>query len=291
MLRFGICGRMTDFGIQPVELASWVEAQGFESLWFGEHTHAPDPDRSGLKDPEAMDQLYDPCIVLAAAAAVTRTLKLGVSVSLLPLHHPIAYAKTLATLDRMCGGRFLLGIGAGVVVREVEDFGISFGDRWKALREHLSAMRAIWTNDVAEFEGRFVKFGPLRSWPKPVRPSGPPVLEGAFSIHTARRIADYADGWLAWDGVSPEKTEEILHHIKREMIRAGRDMRGLDLTMIMRIPIGAPDASDRLNFMRDAGFQRIVFLMSPNEPARQWEELAWFKGLMARDLSPSGTGN
>jgi probable F420-dependent oxidoreductase len=280
MLQFGVCGRMTDLGIQPAELANWVEAQGFESLWFGEHTHAPDPNRTGARDTEAMDQLYDPCIVLAAAAVATQTLKLGISVSLLPLHHPIAYAKTLATLDRICAGRFLLGIGAGVVVREVEDFGIPFDDRWKALREHLSAMRAIWANDVAAFEGRFVRFGPLRSWPKPMRPNGPPVLEGAFSIHTARRIADYADGWLAWDGISPEKTEEIIHCIKQEMSRADRDMSELDLTMIMRVPVGAPDATERIRFMRGVGFGRVVFLMSPNEPTKQWEELAWFRTLM-----------
>jgi len=282
MLHFGICGRMTDFGIQPADLARWVEAQGFESLWFGEHTHAPDPARSGLKDPEAMDQLYDPCIVIAAAAAVTQTLKLGVSVSLLPLHHPISYAKTLATLDRICGGRFILGIGAGVIVREVEDFGIPFNDRWKALREHLSAIRAIWANDVAEFEGRFVNFGPLRSWPKPVRSKGPPVLEGAFSTYTARRIAEYGDGWIAWDGIAPEKIEEIIDQIRRETIRVGRNVDDLDLTIVIRVPVNATDSGERIERLRAIGFGRIVFLMSPHEPTLQWEELNWFKTLMNR---------
>ena len=283
MLHFGICGRMTDFGIQPADLARWVEAQGFESLWFGEHTHAPDPDRSGLRDAEAMDQLYDPCIVLATAAAVTQTLKLGISVSLLPLHHPISYAKTLATLDRICGGRFILGIGAGVVVREVEDFGISFDDRWKALREHLSAIRAIWANDVAEFEGRFVKFGPLRSWPKPLQSKGPPVLEGAFSAYTARRIAEYGDGWIAWDGIAPGKIQEIIDQIRLETQRAGRCVQDLDLTIVMRVPMNAADSRERIAHLHAVGFGRIVFLMSPNEPKLQWEELSWFRTLMKQN--------
>jgi probable F420-dependent oxidoreductase len=280
MLRFGICGRMTDFGIQPAELARWAEAQGFESLWFGEHTHAPDPDRVGRKDPEAMDQLYDPCIVIAVAAAVTQTLKLGVSVALLPLHHPISYAKTLATLDRICGGRFILGVGAGVIVREVEDFGIPFGDRWKALREHLSAIRTIWANDVAEFDGRFVRFGPLRSWPKPLRQKGPLVLEGAFSTFAARRIADYADGWIAWDGMAPEKIKEIIDRIRQEVMRAGRNADDLDLTIVIRVPVDAAGSRERIGQLHRMGFGRIVLLMSPNEPDLQWRELAWFKSLM-----------
>ena len=290
-MHFGICGRMTDFGIQPADLARWVEAQGFESLWFGEHTHAPDPDRSGLRDPEAMDQLYDPYIVLAAAATVTQTLTLGVSVSLLPLHHPISYAKTLATLDRICGGRFILGVGAGVIVREVEDFGIPFGDRWKVLREHLSAIRSIWANDVAEFEGQFVRFGPLRSWPKPHRPSGPPVLEGAFSTFTARRIAEYGDGWIAWDGIAPEKIEQIIDQIRQETIRAGRNVRDLDLTIVIRAPIEAADAHERIRHLCAIGFGRVVFLMSPNEPKLQWEELAWFKALMSEYATQGGDVN
>jgi probable F420-dependent oxidoreductase len=280
MLRFGICGRMTDFGIQPAALAKWVESQGFESLWFGEHTHAPDPDRTGRKDPEAMDQLYDPCVVIAVAAAVTQSLRLGVSVSLLPLHHPISYAKTLATLDRICEGRFILGVGAGVIVREVEDFGIAFADRWKALREHISAIRCIWANEVAEFEGRFVRFGPLRSWPKPLRQNGPPVLEGSFSTFAARRIADYADGWIAWDGMAPEKIEEIIDHIRQETTQAGRNFDDLDLTIVIRIPINAADSGERIRHFHSIGFGRIVFLMSPNEPQWQWQELAWFKTLM-----------
>jgi probable F420-dependent oxidoreductase len=271
---------MTDQGIQPVELAQWVENKGFESLWFGEHTHSPDPQRINPdRDPEGFDQLYDPYVTLAVAAAVTRTLKLGFAVSLLPQHHPISIAKMIATLDHISNGRIQFGIGAGSRPDEVEDFGFAFKDRWKVTREFVKAIRTIWTNDVAQFEGRYFKFGPMRSWPKPVQPEGPPILEGAFSKWTARRIAEYADGWIAYDGVPTAQTFSILKEIKAEWSGAGRKVDALDLTMIMRIPVGAEDAHDRIDEMRGAGFQRLVFLMRPDEAA-QWEDLEWFADLM-----------
>jgi alkanesulfonate monooxygenase SsuD/methylene tetrahydromethanopterin reductase-like flavin-dependent oxidoreductase (luciferase family) len=70
-------------------------------------------------------------------------------------------------------------------------------------------MRAIWTQDIASFEGTFVRFGPMRCWPKPVQPGGPPILEGAFSKWTAGWIAEYAEGWIGWDGVPPETTATL----------------------------------------------------------------------------------
>jgi probable F420-dependent oxidoreductase len=282
MANFGICTRMTDLGIQPVELARWAEETGFESMWCGEHTHWPDPERSLAKrDPEAFDQLYDPGLALAAAAAATTTLRLGYSVALLPQHHPITLAKSVATLDRLSNGRVIFGIGAGSRAEEVEDFGIRFADRWKVTREYMLAIDAIWNHDLAEFHGQHVNFGPMRSWPKPLQPGGPPVLIGAFSKWTARRIADYGDGWIAWTGVPDPQMLEIVGEIRAEWQRAGRPAEGPDLSIVMNL--GGHDdavARERIHFMLQAGFRRIVLLMSPGDPPTQWRELEWFAGLM-----------
>jgi probable F420-dependent oxidoreductase len=279
MTKFGVSAMMTDLGVQPVELARRVEDAGFESLWFGEHTHSPTPERDPARDPIGFDQLYDPYASMAAAAAVTNSLNIGVAVALVPLYHPIHLAKMVATIDHISGGRCYFGVGGGHRVQEVEDFGIPFADRWKVTREYIRAIRAIWAGDVAEFEGQFVKFGPMRCWPKPARPKGPPVLEGSVSQFTAKRIAEYADGWLAVDTMPAENAAGIFAQIREEMEKDGRDPNELEHTMIMRIPVDAKDARARIDFMIKAGFHRICFLMNRGETGKQIHQLRWFKQL------------
>jgi probable F420-dependent oxidoreductase len=280
MLKFGVSAMMTDLGVQPVELARRVEDAGFESLWFGEHTHTPAPERDPAKDPIGFDQLYDPYASMAAAAAVTTTLQVGIAVALVPLYHPIHLAKMMATIDQLSGGRCFFGVGGGHRPQEVEDFGIAFDDRWKATREYIRAIRAIWRDDVAEFDGNFVKFGPMRCWPKPARPKGPPVFEGSVSKFTAKRIAEYGDGWLAVDTMPAENAAGIFAQITEEMQKADRDPGELEHTMIMRIPIDAKDAYSRIDFMLKAGFHRIVFLMNRGETGKQIYQLRWFRKLL-----------
>jgi len=280
MPKFGVCGIMTDVGIQPVEFSRRVEELGFESLWFGEHAHTPDPERKGQRDPAGFDQLYDAYVTLGAAAAVTKRVRIGISISLVPLYHPIHLAKTIATLDQLSGGRFQFGVGGGYRQQEVEDFGMPFGERWKATREYIQAIRTIWTNDIAEFDGKYVKFGPMRCWPKPAQPSGPPILEGSNSRFTAKRVAEYSNGWLAVDTVAQSEFPIIFSQIRDEIARAGRDESEFEHTMVMRIPIGAPDARQRIDFMLETGFDRIVFLMNRAESGRQHAQLEWFVQLM-----------
>jgi probable F420-dependent oxidoreductase len=200
MADFGIVTIPTHYTIQPAELARWAEEHGFESLFFGEHTHIPTSRKTpfplGGELPEYYKQFFDPFVGLAAAAAVTQKLKVGTSVCLVPEHHPITLAKTVACLDRVSNGRFLFGIGAGWNVEEMADHGVAFKERWKVTRERVLAMREIWTKEVAEFHGQFVNFDSLWCWPKPVQAGGPPVLLGAMSKWAAKRIAEYCDGWF-----------------------------------------------------------------------------------------------
>src|SRR5215471_12476433 len=184
MVDFGFVTIPTHYTIQPAELGRWSEENGFESVWFGEHTHIPTSRKTpfplGGELPEYYKQFYDPFIGLTAAAAVTQKLKVGTSVCLVPEHPPITLAKTIACVDRVSNGRFLFGIGAGWNAEEMADHGVALKDRWKVTRERVLAMQEIWTKEVAEFHGQFVNFDPLWCRSKPVvrRCSSAPCRNG-----------------------------------------------------------------------------------------------------------------
>jgi probable F420-dependent oxidoreductase len=189
-----------DYAMQPVALARAAEERGFESLFFPEHTHIPasriSPWPGGAELPPEYWRSHDPFVALTAAAAVTRTLKVGTGIALITERDPILMAKQAASLDVISGGRLILGVGAGWNAEEMANHGVAFEHRWKVLRERILAMREIWQREEAEFHGAHVDFDPLWSYPKPVQPGGPKILLGASSRWTWKRIAEYCDGWF-----------------------------------------------------------------------------------------------
>ena len=200
MTDFGLVMFPADYAIAPAELARACEYNGFESLFFPEHTHIPasrlSPWPGGAELPKEYWHTHDPFVGLAAAAAVTSTLKVGTGIALVTERDPILMAKQVATLDHISDGRLILGVGAGWNAEEMENHGTLFADRWKVLRERILAMKAIWTDEAAEFHGDFVDFDPLWSYPKPKQVGGPPILMGASSKYMYKRIAEYCDGWF-----------------------------------------------------------------------------------------------
>jgi len=143
---YGVVMFPTEYAIAPDELARELEARGFESVWFPEHTHIPASRRSpwpgGGELPRDYWSSYDPFVALMAAAAVTRRLKLGTGICLVIERDPITTAKAVATLDRLSGGRVLFGIGGGWNAEEMENHGTPFKKRWRVLRERVLAMEA-----------------------------------------------------------------------------------------------------------------------------------------------------
>ncbi|MDA1076515.1 MAG: LLM class F420-dependent oxidoreductase [Proteobacteria bacterium] len=197
---FGVLMFATDYAVEPATLAKAAEERGFESLFLPEHTHIPasrkTPWPGGADLPKEYWHSFDPFVSLATAASVTRTIKLGTGITLVTEREPIAMAKQVASLDRLSGGRVLLGIGAGWNVEEMGHHGVAFKDRWKVLRERMLAMRMLWCENEPEFHGTFVDFDPVWSYPKPIQPGGPKCLLGASSRWAWARIAEYADGWF-----------------------------------------------------------------------------------------------
>src|SRR3954465_7974917 len=159
-MQFGVFYFPTDYGVDIGELASALEARGFESLFVCEHTHIPVSRRSpypgGGDLPKRYSHTHDPFVALSFAAAATRTLKLGTGVALIPQRDPIVTAKAVASLDQLSGGRFIFGIGGGWNVEEMENHGARYETRFKLMRERVLAMKALGTEGEAEYHGEMV---------------------------------------------------------------------------------------------------------------------------------------
>jgi probable F420-dependent oxidoreductase len=203
-MKYGVVMFPTDYSIDPVSLGKQVEARGFDSLFFPEHTHIPASRRTpwpgGAPLPKEYSHTYDPFLALTAVAMVTKKLLLGTGICLVMERDPITLAKEIASLDLLSGGRFLFGVGGGWNEEEMEDHGTDPKRRFKVMRERIEAMKEIWTKDEAEYHGEFVDFPPLWSWPKPVQKPHPPVYIGGNGEHTLHRVIQYGDAWMPIPG-------------------------------------------------------------------------------------------
>ena len=202
-MRHGIVLFTSDRGITPAELATAAEERGFDTFYVPEHTHIP-VRRDALHPTggtELPDDRYlrtlDPWVTLGTCAAVTSRIGLSTAVALPVESDPITLAKTIATLDHLSGGRVSLGVGFGWNTDELADHGIP-GDRKRtALKEYLEAMRALWTEDEAAYEGEFVSFGPSWAYPKPPQGRIPTIVGAGGGPKTLRWIARNAEGWMS----------------------------------------------------------------------------------------------
>jgi len=255
-MRVGVVYFPTDYGIDVRELAQAVEARGFESLFFPEHTHIPTSRRtplpSGGELPERYKHSHDPFVALSFAAAATRKLVLGTGICLIPQRDPIVTAKCVASLDQLSGGRFVFGIGGGWNVDEMENHGARYETRFQLLRERILAMKALWTEEEAQFHGKMVSFDPVWLYPKPAQRPHPPILLGGESDHTLKRVVEFCDGWFprARPGFT---AKEAVERLRRAAAAAGRDFATLSIS-VFRAPADAGVLGD----YRQAGIARAV---------------------------------
>ena len=240
----------------PDFLAKTLEAAGFESLWYGEHSHIPVSRRTpyppGGDLPEPYKKMMDPYISLMAAAAATTTLKLGTGIALLMERELFSQTKTIATLDRLSNGRVIIGCGVGWNEEEFENATrLPFKRRYLALKETVLAQRALLTDAEPEFRGELVNFDPVWMEPKATRVGGPPVTLGAMGPLGIKHAAQWADGWMPVDVAMQDVAQDIKNF--RQLVRDnGRDPATVEITLVVMSPVTA----DLLKSYRDMGVDR-----------------------------------
>ena len=248
----------TDYSIQPTDLAIEAEARGFESLWLPEHTPIPTSRKSpwpgGAELPKHYYDTYDPFLSLAAAAAVTKKIKLATGICLVVERDPIHTAKEVSTIDRLSGGRFIFGVGGGWNAEEMASHGTAFPTRFKLMRERIEAMKTIWSQPKARFSSEFVNFDEMMQWPKPVQKPHPPIVVGGGFPHAAKRAIAYGDGWIPIGGRSDPL--DVLPQFRQMAKDAGRDPASLSFDVF-----GAPRDLETLKRYRDAGVDRAIFML------------------------------
>jgi probable F420-dependent oxidoreductase len=222
----GVHPTATDMSMSVLELARDAEARGLDSLYLPEHTHVP-VDSLQITDSWRMSERYqrtlDPYIASAFVAATTK-LEVGTAISLVAQHDAIALAKAIATLDHLADGGVVVGVGFGYNRQEAQNHGVDFGQRATVVEETVRVMRALWTEEVAAFEGRHRHLTPSWAWPKPAGAGGPPVfLGGRGTARNFERIASWADGWIPM-GLTPlsPTLADDLAELRRHWKEAGR---------------------------------------------------------------------
>ena len=256
----GIFIFLTDYCIAVDELAVALEERGFESLFQPEHTHIPSsrqtPFPGGGDLPREYSNTYDPFVSLSIAAACTKKLKIGTGICLIPQREPIQTAKSVASLDKLSGGRFVFGIGGGWNVEEMNNHGAEYKTRFKLMRERILAMQAIWREEAATFHGDFVNFDAIWSNPKPVQKPNPPVLLGGETDYTLKRVVEYCDGWLP-RGNTFEPARDMAR-LRDMAAREGRDMDSLSVTVFR----GTPE-KEALEQYEEHGVNRVLLGVPP----------------------------
>jgi probable F420-dependent oxidoreductase len=266
--------------IDAVAIAA--EACGFATLWAGEHVVMPDQPESRypysadgqIAVPAAADWL-DPFVALSFAAAATQRIRVATGVLLLPEHNPVLLAKQAASLDVLCGGRLVLGVGVGWSREEFAALGIPFARRGARAREYLRAMRVLWSEDVASFEGEFVAFSSVRVNPKPLRDRQIPVVFGGNSDAALRRVAELGDGWYGFNLAGVDAVGERLAVLEELCREAGRDVGELDLAVALEA--GQPEDLVTLAGM---GVDELVLVQAPPEDPGDVED--WLTALASR---------
>jgi probable F420-dependent oxidoreductase len=258
----GLANFLTDYGMAPAELGRQAEQRGFESLFLPEHTHIPvsreTPYPGGGELPPEYSHTLDPFVALGAVAAVTERLKLGTGVCLVIERDAIVTAKEVATLDHVSGGRFLFGVGAGWNIEEMRNHGTDPSTRFRRMRESVEAMKAIWTQNEAEYHGKLIDFDPIWIWPKPVQKPHPPVLVGGLGDKVYDRVVAYGDEWIPNRVQSPEALGERIQELQRRAEAAGRG--AIPVTVF-----GAKPEVRLLERLRAAGVTRSLFYVLPAE--------------------------
>jgi probable F420-dependent oxidoreductase len=251
-------------------VAASAEKCGFATLWCGEHvvmvdrsaSRYPYSDDGQIAVPATADWI-DPLIGLGFAAAATSTIGIATGVLLLPEHNPVLVAKQAATLDSLSGGRLTLGVGIGWSKEEFDALGVPFERRATRTKEYVAAIRTLWRDDIASFDGEFVRFDSVRVNPKPVVDRRIPIVIGGNSDAALRRMVAWGDGWYGFNLAGVRAVAERIRFVNRLCDECGRDPGELRLTVALR------DLSVRdVGPLAELGVDELVLVDGPPDDAR-----------------------
>ncbi|MBB3753962.1 putative F420-dependent oxidoreductase [Mycolicibacterium sp. BK634] len=271
-MRLGLHALGIGTGAEPAVIravAAAAEDSGFATLWAGEHvvmvddssSRYPYADDGKIAVPAEADWI-DPMIGLSFAAAATTTIGLATGVLLLPEHNPVIVAKQAASLDKLSGGRFSLGIGIGWSREEFDALGVPFERRSARTADYVAAMRSIWCSDIASHTGEFAAFEKIRVNPKP-RAGAIPILCGGNSDAALRRVACWGDGWYGFNLLDVDDVAAKVTTLHRLCTESGRDSDELRVAVALRQP--DPSQAGRLE---ELGVDELVLVASPpQDPA------------------------
>jgi probable F420-dependent oxidoreductase len=213
-----------------VDMASRADELGFDSVWVHDHVFNVGHvlDRIGGRP------YYEPLTFLSFVAARTRRVRLGTSVLVLPYHNPIRLAKAAATLDVLCGGRLVMGVGVGLIEKEMQAMGTPFAERGAYTDEAISVMRALWSAEEPHFAGRYYRFEGMKFSPRPLQTPSIPLVIGGVSRAAIRRAARLGDGWQPL-GLSPEALGQGIAALRDEARACGRDGAKIPVSIAMTL--------------------------------------------------------
>jgi probable F420-dependent oxidoreductase len=263
-------------------VAAAAEASGFATLWAGEHVVMIDRPESrypysadGQMAVPANADWLDPLVGLSFAAAASRRIRIATGIVLLPEHNPVVMAKTAASLDVLSDGRLILGVGVGWSREEFEALGVPFARRGARTDEYVRAMRVLWRDDVASFDGEFVSFSGVRVNPKPVRDRQIPVVFGGNGDAALRRVARLGQGWYGFYLADVDPVRERLAVLEELCRDAGRDIAELHLAVALPAP-----QPDDVPALAEMGVSEFVVVDAPPGDPDAVEE--WAAGLARR---------
>jgi probable F420-dependent oxidoreductase len=245
-----------------LSFARGAEAAGFESVWTVEHVVVPAGyrstypyDPSGRMPGDEDAPIPDPLVWLSFIASATTTLRLGTGILILPQRHPVVLAKEVASLDHLSSGRMALGIGAGWLAEEFQALGIPYEERGERTDDAVGALRALWEQDVASYEGRYTSFERCLLRPRPVRGTVP-IHVGGHTEAAARRAGRLGDGFFP--AVSDhDRLRHLFAVAKESAAEAGRDPEALELTTGGGGAVGSR-ALDEVAALAEMGVERVV---------------------------------
>jgi len=274
-----------------VDLACRAEELGIDSVWVHDHVFNVGHvfDRIGGKP------YYEPLTLLSFVAARTRRVRLGTSVLVLPYHNPVRLAKAAATLDVLSGGRLIMGVGVGLIEKEIRAMGSPYAERGAFTDEAIAVMRALWTQDEPKFEGKFSRFDGMKFSPKPLQKPSIPIVIGGVSRHAIRRAARLGDGWQPL-GLAPDALGQGMADLREAARAAGRDAATIPVSIAMslaaaragRHALGTKPVEIIKNAKAYAGHGVDTLIISANtsEPREARSALE----MIARDVVPALAG-